>query len=386
MEIEAHVQPAPTPSSLDQSQPSPLIHTPQPSMDNTPPTDCNDVNESSLAFFLLLLVLLVKLVILSGSDNWEGLLDPLDSDLRRYLLHYAAMAAPTGEALITDPASRNIGLCRYARKNLLANTGAVKGNPFKYEVTKYFYAPSGASTGATGYTVRPARADAVLKESNWMGYVAVATDEGKVREEVARLVERYKDEKVSITVTGASLGASMATLNATDLAVNSFKPDIPVTAFLFASPKVGDQNFKNAFANQPNLRGLRITDVKDNVQTLPPFGLPVGELFPVIFYQDVGVGFMIESQKSEYLKSELTSVLGYHDPMLYMHGIDGFQGSEGGFQPHGDFDIAKVNKYQDALKDEYNIPAAWWNIKDTGMVQQDDGSYILDDHEPDEKF
>nr|GMD87744.1 phospholipase A1-II 4-like [Ipomoea batatas] len=157
-----------------------------------------------------------------------------------------------------------------------------------------------------------------------------------VREEVARLVERYKDEKVSITVTGASLGASMATLNATDMAVNPFKPDIPVTAFLFASPKVGDENFKNAFASQPNLRGLRITDVKDNVPTLPPFGLPVG--------------------------------------------------SEGGFQPQGDFDIAKVNKYQDALKDEYNIPVAWWNIKDTGMVQQDDGSYLLDDHEPDEKF
>nr|GME20482.1 phospholipase A1-II 1-like [Ipomoea batatas] len=149
------------------------------------------------------------------------------------------MAAPTGEALITDAASKNIGLCRYARKNLLANTGAV-------------------------------------------------------REEVARLVERYKDEKVSITVTGASLGASMATLNATDMAVNPFKPDIPVTAFLFASPKVGDENFKNAFASQPNLRGLRITDVKDNVPTLPPFGLPVGQLFPVIFYQDVGVGFMIE--------------------------------------------------------------------------------------------
>nr|GME18069.1 phospholipase A1-II 1-like [Ipomoea batatas]GME19727.1 phospholipase A1-II 1-like [Ipomoea batatas] len=145
---------------------------------------------------------------------------------------------------------------------------------------------------------------------------------------------------------------------------------------MFASPKVGDENFKNAFANQPNLRGLRITDVKDNVPTLPPF----------VSYKDVGVGFMIESQKSEYLKPELSPGLGYHDPMLYMHGIDGFQGSQGGFQPHGDFDIAKVNKYQDALKDEYNIPVAWWNIKDTGMVQQDDGSYILDDHEPDEKF
>ncbi|XP_031097869.1 phospholipase A1-II 4-like [Ipomoea triloba] len=394
--------------------------------------------------------------VLSGIDNWKGLLDPLDSDLRRYLIHYSAMVAPTGEALITDTASKNIGLCRYARRNLLLNTGAVKGNPFEYEVTKYLYATSGASTGATGYNVRPARSDAVLKESNWNGYVAVATDKGKValgrrdilivwrgtmrplewlsnftflfvnaplifgqdsaplvhkgwydmyttinpdsqlegssardqvREEVARLVEQYKDEKVSITVTGHSLGSSMATLNATDLAVNPFKPDIPVTAFLFGSPKVGDENFKNAFANQANLRGLRITDVNDIVTQIPPFGWPVGgPLLPIIYYQDVGVGLMIESKKSDYLKPELSPGLGYHDPMLYMHGIDGFQGSQEGFQPHGDFDIAKVNKYQDALKDEYNIPVAWWNIKDTGMVQQDDGSYLLDDHEPDEKF
>nr|GME11077.1 phospholipase A1-II 4-like [Ipomoea batatas] len=347
--------------------------------------------------------------VLSGSDNWEGLLDPLDSDLRRYLIHYSAMVAPTGEALITDTASKNIGL---------------------YEVTKYLYATSGASTGATGYNVRPARSDAVLKESNWSGYVAVATDKGKValgrrdilivwrgtmrplewvsnftflfvnaplifgqdsaplvREEVARLVALYKDDEISITVTGHSLGSSMATLNATDLAVNPIKPDIPVTAFLFGSPKVGDQNFKNAFANQANLRGLRITDVNDIVTQIPPFGWPVGgPLLPVIYYQDVGEGLMIESKKSDYLKPELSPGLGYHDPMLYMHGIDGFQGSQEGFQPHGDFDIAKVNKYQDALKDEYNIPVAWWNIKDTGMIQQDDGSYLLDDHEPDEKF
>nr|GLL45878.1 phospholipase A1-IIgamma-like [Ipomoea trifida] len=393
--------------------------------------------------------------VLSGSDNWEGLLDPLDSDLRRYLIHYAAMIAPSFETFIADPASKNIGLPRYARRNLLANTGLVKGNPFKYEVTKYFYAASGYPIGATGYNVTPVRRDAVLKESNWNGYVAVATDEGKValgrrdilivwrgtirllewvtnftflfvkaplifgqdsdpqvhrgwyemytainqdsvlneksardqvREEVARLVELYKDEEISITVTGHSLGSSMATLNATDLAFNPIKPDIPVTAFLFASPKVGDENFKNAFANQPNLRGLRITDVNDIVTQIPPFGWPDGgPLLPIIPYQDVGEALIIESKKSDYLKPELSD-LGYHDLVLYMHAIDGLQGPQGGIEPQGDFDIAKINKYQDALKDEYNIPVAWLTIKDKGMVQQEDGSYTLDDHEVDETF
>ncbi|XP_019169503.1 PREDICTED: phospholipase A1-II 1-like [Ipomoea nil] len=397
--------------------------------------------------------------VLSGSDNWDGLLEPLDSDLRGYLIHYLTMVVPTGEAIITDPASKNIGLCRYARKNLLSNTGLVKGNPFQYEVTKYIYGTSGISTGVTsGYDVRPVRADAVLKDSNWNGYVAVATDEGKValgrrdilvvwrgttrplewsddfaflfvnaplifgqnshplsplvfkgwydmyttvnqdtqqsardqvREEVARLVELYKGEELSITVTGHSLGSSMATLNATDMAINPFRPDIPVTAFLFASPKVGDVNFKDAFANQPNLRGLRIAEVNDIVPTIPETGWTVeGVTLPLIPYQDVGVGFMTQSRKSEFLKPavSLPTLKGYHDYNIYMHGINGFQGSEEAFQPQGDFDFAKINKYQDILKDEYSIPVAWWNVKDKGMVQQEDGSYILDDREVDGDF
>nr|GLL45879.1 phospholipase A1-IIgamma-like [Ipomoea trifida] len=397
--------------------------------------------------------------VLSGSDNWKGLLDPLDNDLRRYLIHYAAMICPSFETLIREPASINIGLPRYARRNLLANTGLVKGNPFKYEVTKYFYAVSGSPVGATGYNVRPPpeQRNAVLKESNWNGYVAVATDEGKValgrrdilivwrgtmrplewvtnftflfvnaplifgqnsdplvhrgwyemytainqdsvlnqksardqiREEVARLVELYKNEEISITVTGHSLGSSMATLNATDLAVNPFRPDIPVTAFFFAGPKVGDEKFKNAFANQANLRGLRITDVNDIVTKIPPFGWPLGgELLPIIPYQDVGEVLIIESKTSNYLKPDLSG-LGYHDLVLYMHAIDEFNRPQGGIEPrrNRDFDIAKINKYQDALKDEYSIPVAWLNIKDKGMVQQEDGSYILDDHEVDETF
>nr|GMD87751.1 phospholipase A1-II 4-like [Ipomoea batatas] len=381
---------------------------------------------------------------LSGSDNWKNLLEPLDSDLRRYLIHYGTMIEPVGDAFINEPASKNVGLPRYARRNLFQNTGLVKGNPYKYEVTKYFYAPSQLSLDALGYT---------LSESNWIGYVAVSTDEGKaalgrrdilivwrgtirpfewitniiflfvnaplifgqnsvplvhmgwyymytsaiqdsplnatsardqIREEVARLVELYKDEEVSITVTGHSLGSSMATLNATDLAFNPINnnKDIPITAFLYASPKVGDENFKNAISNQQNLRVLRISDVNDPVPLVPPYGWGVGETEESkVDYVDVGVGLVIESKKSNYLKPE---GLNYHDLMLYLHGIDLYQTPQGTFERKGDFDLAKVNKYQDALKDENRIPISWFNIKDKGMVQQDDGNYILDDHEPDE--
>ncbi|XP_019198189.1 PREDICTED: phospholipase A1-II 4-like [Ipomoea nil] len=393
--------------------------------------------------------------VLSGSDNWEGLLEPLDSDLRRYLIHYGTMVAPASNSFIDEPASKYVGLSRYARKNLLAKCGVAKGNPFKYEVTKYFYATSGFPIGArTGYTVSPARVDAVLRESNWNGYIAVATDEGKValgrrdilvvwrgtrrfleaitditlvfvnaplifgqnshplvhkgfydmytttiqdsqlnrmsardqiREEVARLVELYKDEDISITVAGHSLGASMATLNAVDLAANPINHNkhVPVTAFLYASLKVGDENFKNAFSNQQkNLRALRISDANDPFPKFPESAPMEGKINPKIPYVDVGVGLVIESKKSHYLKD--LEGLSYHDLMLYMHGIDGYQGSRGGFERQGDFDLARVNRYQGALKDEYRIPTEWFNIKDKGMVQQDDGNYILDDHEVDE--
>nr|GME07060.1 phospholipase A1-II 4-like [Ipomoea batatas] len=384
--------------------------------------------------------------VLSGSDNWKDLLEPLDSDLRRYLIHYGTMISPAVDAFIDEKASKNVGLSRYARRNLFENTGLVKGNPFKYEVTKYFYATSQLSLGAIGYT---------LKQSNWNGYVAVATDEGKaalgrrdivivwrgtiqplewvddfiflfvnaplifgqnsdplvhmgwyymytsinqdsefnktsardqIREEVARLVELYKDEEVSITVIGHSLGSSMATLNAVDLAANPINNNnkvVPVTAFMYASPRVGDDNFKKAFSNQQNLRALRISDANDKVSKVPPYGWKEGETeSSKKDYEEVGVPLVIESKKSDYLKPD--EGISYHDLMLYLHGIDLYQTPQGTIERKGEFDLAKVNKYQDALKVDYHIPIAWFNIKDKGMVQQDDGNYILDDHEPDE--
>lgn len=53
-----------------------------------------------------------------------------------------------------------------------------KGNPFKYVVTKFIYATSKASD-AGSFILKSISKDAWSMESNWMGYVAVATDEGK---------------------------------------------------------------------------------------------------------------------------------------------------------------------------------------------------------------
>ncbi|MBA0840224.1 hypothetical protein Goarm_002823, partial [Gossypium armourianum] len=57
------------------------------------------------------------------------------------------------------------------------------------------------------------------------GYMAVATNEGKVtlrRRNILELVDKYQNEEVGITIIGHSLGAALATLNAMDIANNSF--------------------------------------------------------------------------------------------------------------------------------------------------------------------
>lgn len=117
--------------------------------------------------------------ILSGQNNWKDLLDPLDVDLRQYIIHYAQMAQATYDAFNREKASKYAGSSRYPKKDLFCKVCLEKGNNFcKYNVTKYFYATSEIQV-PDAFILRSLSREAWSKESNWMGYVAVATDEGK---------------------------------------------------------------------------------------------------------------------------------------------------------------------------------------------------------------
>lgn len=91
------------------------------------------------------------------------------------------------------------------------------------------------------------------------------------------VLNEYKGEEISITVTGHSMGAAMVTLKATDIVRNGYnilledQPNkvIPVTAFVFACPRVGNEGFGNVFFGLENLHVLRVTNDQDIVPKQP---------------------------------------------------------------------------------------------------------------------
>ncbi|KAI3821809.1 hypothetical protein L1987_09382 [Smallanthus sonchifolius] len=259
-----------------------------------------------------------------GSNNWAGLLDPLDENLRREMVRYGEFIQAAYHCFHSNPATSGKEAPSPRQVALLDRS---------FRVTKTLYATS--SVGLPNWV------DKVAPDLEWMtqrtsciGYVAVCDDQreisrmgrrdivislrgtatclewaenmrdllvklpGKATDingqpkvqcgflslyktagahveslaesvitEVRRLTELYKGENLSITVTGHSLGAALALLVADDLSTCA-KDMPPIAVYTFGGPRVGNRAFTKRLTTQ-NVKVLRIANSQDIITRVP---------------------------------------------------------------------------------------------------------------------
>jgi hypothetical protein len=342
---------------------------------------------------------------LHGEGGWSGLLDPLDSDLRRELLRYGDFVQAAYQAFHSLPtaSARHRGLMLPDRS---------------YRPTRSLFATSALSMPP--WAKRPSTPEWLTQQSNWVGYVAVceserevarmgrrdiaivlrgtatclewaenlraslvpldgntsdgesSTDEPKVArgflslyktagekvrslsaevmDEVRRLMDKYKGEELSITVVGHSLGSALALLVADEVAASI--PDAPPVAVVsFGGPKVGNAAFVDRLKNSGKVNVLRIVNAGDVVTKVPGVAprLPLKREQ----YEHVGAELRIDSKNSPCLRPDAGPAC-RHDLEAYLHLIDGFTGTGRPFRNDARRSVIRLLQMQKGnVKKEY---------------------------------
>lgn len=443
---------------------------------------------------------------IQGLDHWGGLLQPLDLELRRNIIRYGEFNQAIYDAFDAETHSKYVGSSRYTKEELFQKVGLQPEDgedTWGYEVSRYLYAT--ATSHILGRFFLSSRSnEAWSKESNWIGYVAVATDKGKewlgrrdivivwrgtlrlfewiddfhaqqsdaadylppgddddeghwydslkemagdqkqglfdfhkhdvvdllpseekraeenhwydtllkrghskphvekgwlliytssdtrspysqesardqVLNEVKYLLKKYEDEDVSITVIGHSLGASLAVLNAYDIAENGInlregREPVLVTAVVFGCPLVGDAAFKKRCEELEGLRILRVKNKKDLIALYPP---------TMMGYREVGDELLVDHQQSPFVNQKSRTIGDWHNLEAHLHLVAGTHGPDLPFQLAVNRDPALINKSCDFLSSELHIPASWWQDRYKGLVKDPVmGTWSLPDRHP----
>ncbi|XP_061375886.1 phospholipase A(1) DAD1, chloroplastic-like [Gastrolobium bilobum] len=352
-----------------------------------------------------------------GINNWEGLLDPLDDNLRSEILRYGQFVEAAYRSFDFDTSSPSYATCRYSKRSLLTRSGMKRSG---YQITKNLRVTCGVQLPKWVDTI----SQLSLVQSSWIGYVAVCQDKEEiarlgrrdivialrgtatwlewlenfranltklpydmtgssrssssrcdcesnnglgcmvqngflslyvskttkcpslqemVREEIARVIQTYGDEPLSLTITGHSLGAALAILSAYDI-TTTLKNAPMVTVVSFGGPRVGNDIFRNHL-EQSGTRILRVVNSDDVITKVPGLvvnsddvecnkGVHVGNLQNwfrrrmenmQLVYADVGQELRLSSRESPYLTKG--NVATCHDLKTYLHLVNGFVSS-----------------------------------------------------------
>lgn len=112
---------------------------------------------------------------LHGSNNWVGLLDPLDLNLRTLLLGYGDLSSAAERAFNNDEGSNYNGYSHYGKSSFFKGA-MLPWAESKYQVTSFIYATASVNSDLALLFPGMSRDGSEFK-SNWMGYVAVSNDE-----------------------------------------------------------------------------------------------------------------------------------------------------------------------------------------------------------------
>ncbi|KAF5481549.1 hypothetical protein F2P56_002190 [Juglans regia] len=390
---------------------------------------------------------------LLGSNSWEGLLDPLNLSLRRLILRCGDFCQATYDSFNNDENSKYCGSCRYGKASFFNKV--MFEPPSDYQVVSFLYAT--AKVGhREAFLFHTQSRESWDRESNWIGYIAVTTDEvsralgrreiyvvwrGTTRNyewidvfdadlksakqllrsnasaevgndgsssssdsdgdnekvpkvmsgwltiyisndpkspftktnartqlltKVKELMKQYKEEKLSVTLTGHSLGASLSVVSAFDL-VENVVSDIPVSAIVFGCPQVGNKAFNERLKKYPNLKVLHVKNTIDLIPHYPG---------PFLGYEYTGIELVIDTRKSTSLKDS-KNPSDWHNLQAMLHVVAGWNGEKGVFELKVKRSLALVNKSSEFLKDEYLIPGSWWVEKNKGLVRDENGEWVL---------
>ncbi|KAJ8451073.1 hypothetical protein Cgig2_026882 [Carnegiea gigantea] len=351
-----------------------------------------------------------------GSRDWAGLLDPLDENLRREVVRYGEFVQAAYQSFYSDPATTKAGIRAHrevqlpdrfytATKSLYATSSI--GLPKWVDDVAPDLGWMTQRSSWVGYVAvcndereiaRMGRRDIVIALRGtatcleWAENVrdilipmqddsdSDSTSEGppkvecgflslfrtpgehvpslaeSVTEEVKRLMELYKGETLSITVTGHSLGAALSLLVADE--ISTCAPDVPpVAVFSFGGPRVGNRAFATRI-NDTNVKVLRIVNNQDLITRVP--GMFVSEELDKKLrantqvsgvlnmldnmpwaYSHVGSELRVDTKMSPYLKPD-ADVACCHDLEAYLHLVDGFFASNCPFRPNAKRSLLKL--------------------------------------------